>query len=70
MQPTVALWLFYATTTVCPLPIVMSLNRVLPLVCNEINMKRKNNGRCVCSIPLGPKYSLLGMFGEILAHQL
>lgn len=66
MQPTVALWLFYATTTVCPLPIVMSLNRVLPLVCNEINMKRKNYGRCVCSIPLGPKYSLLGMLGEIL----
>lgn len=41
MQATVALWLFYATTTVCLLPIVMSLNRALRLVRNQINMKRK-----------------------------
>lgn len=50
MQPTVAPWLFYATTTVCLLSIVMSLNRILRLVQNEINMKRKKKNMAGASI--------------------
>lgn len=52
--PVASYWLFYVTSTVCMLSIVMNQNGVLLLVHSENNSKRKKTTARVCSIPLMP----------------